>query len=170
MRKPGRPLGLSLAIVTAVMLFSILPLVQVLFFVSLKHRFQDIEFLEGGGASGVDVIGVSDTALLIQTVVAVVFLVIAIYAWQGKPVLIRYVFMVAVVLLTGATVIATAIALTGIRGVEALFDPLATLSNSLVQARLVFTVLVALYVLWYVNRGPARAFYRGYYLDKSENG
>jgi hypothetical protein len=170
MRKPGRPLGLSLAIVTAVMLFSILPLVQVLFFVSLKHRFQDIEFLEGGGASGVDVIGVSDTALLIQTVVAVVFLVIAIYAWQGKPVLIRYVFMVAVVLLTGATVIATAIALPGIRGVEALFDPLATLSNSLVQARLVFTVLVALYVLWYVNRGPARAFYRGYYLDKSENG
>jgi hypothetical protein len=26
------------------------------------------------------------------------------------------------------------------------------------------SALVSFYVVWYLNRGPARAFYRGYYL------
>ena len=36
--------------------------------------------------------------------------------------------------------------------------------NSLSLGQFVISFLVTFYVVWYLNRGPARAFYRGYYL------
>ena len=167
MEKPGRPLGLSIAIVTSVMLFALLPLIQVLFYLSIKWRFQDIEFIEGGGATGVDIVGLSDTTLLIQFAMAVLFLLIAVFAWRGKPTFMRYVFMLAVVLFTLVTLVTSIMSGQNQNEIEAMFDPVAALSNSLVRIRVIFSFLVMIYVLWYVNRGPARAFYRGYYLDET---
>jgi hypothetical protein len=36
--------------------------------------------------------------------------------------------------------------------------------SALDTGRIVIGVLVFLYVYWYMNRAPARAYYRGYYL------
>lgn len=165
MQKPGRPLGLSIAVITSVMLFSILPFIQVLFYLSIKWRFRDIQFMEGGGASGVDIIGLSDTTLIVQAVIAILFLIIAILAWRGQPPSMRYIFMGSVVLLTAITIASTILGSGGQPDIEQIFDPMAALSNSLVRARMIVSILIMIYVLWYVNRGPARAFYRGYYLD-----
>jgi hypothetical protein len=42
-------------------------------------------------------------------------------------------------------------------------DSAQSLSNTVLTGRIVGSILVALYVIWYANRAPARAFYRGYY-------
>ncbi len=168
MQKPGRPLGLSIAIITSVMLFSILPLIQVLFYLSIKWRFRDIQFLEGGGATGVDIIGLSDTTLIVQAAIALAFFVIAVLAWRGQSPSMRYIFMGAVVLLTGITLASSILSAGGQPDIEQIFDPMAALSDSLVRARMIVSILIMIYVLWYVNRGPSRAFYRGYYLDDAQ--
>ncbi|MBZ0291056.1 MAG: hypothetical protein K8L99_00665 [Anaerolineae bacterium] len=168
MSKPGRPLGLSIAIFVSALLFAILPLVQVAFYLSVYLRFRNIEFLEGGGASGADILGLSGGELILQTVVSLIFLVIAVLAWRGKPARIRMVFVGAVIIMTLATIVATVLAFNAKNGAAQGFDSGAVLADSLLQARLIFTLLVAAYVLWYVNRGPARAFYRGYYLEAPE--
>ena len=48
------------------------------------------------------------------------------------------------------------------------FDSGASIAQTLLSGRLLFSFLVALYVVWYMNRGPARAFYRGYYLQRPD--
>jgi len=170
-QRPGRPLGLSLAIITSVMLFSLLPIAQVIIFIALRQRFQNLEFLEGGGAIGGD-LQVSDTALLLQVVGGLIFLVIGIFAWRGKPASSRYFLILGVIILTAITIGVTLISLNTPPDIEFGVDSAKSLQDSLLRARLTVTALVALYVVWYVNRGPARAFYRGYYLPEpqSQNG
>ncbi len=168
--KPGRPLGLSIAIIASTMLFSLLPLAQALFYLSFKIRFQNIEFLEGGGAVGGSIEGISDLHLALQFVIGIGFLVLAFFAWRGKPAFMRLLFVGAVLVLAAATIISTLLSFRSPVTVEQLFDPVAALSDTLVRARLIFTLLITLYVVWYVNRGPARAFYRGYYLNEPEEG
>jgi cytochrome bd-type quinol oxidase subunit 2 len=170
--KPGRPLGVSLAVTASILLFSFVPLIQVVFLLNLRqHIFIDSET----GASGVNVLGVSDTNLLIQFVLGLVFFVIALFAWRGRPASMRFVLLAAVLLLTVLTVTLTILP----QLTQPACDP-ATLqscdssvevSRSIAWGRLVVTLLVPLYVVWYVNRGPARAFYRGYYLpDPADTG
>jgi hypothetical protein len=166
--RPGRPLGLSLAIIISVMLFSILPIGQIIFFLVLRQRFQNMEFLEGGGAIGGDM-HFSDAALLWQFISGVVFLAIAIFAWRGKPSSMRYVLIAAVLILTTVTIAATLISLNSVPDVQSGIDSGGSVQDSLLRARLVVTALVSLYVMWYVNRGPARAFYRGYYLPSPQS-
>ena len=36
--------------------------------------------------------------------------------------------------------------------------------QSLATGQFILELFVLVYVVWYMNRGPARAFYRGYYL------
>jgi len=164
MEKPGRTLGLSLAIIISVALFSLLPIAQVIFYLSLQQQFQAIEFLESGGAIGGSMPIVSNVSLIIPVVNGIIFLIIAGFAWRGKPQSIRFIFVGAVVFITLTTVILTVSALQPPPDLSQGIDSGGDLSRSLLTARLVMSVLVALYVIWYVNRGPARAFYRGYYL------
>jgi hypothetical protein len=163
MQKPGRPLGLSLAIIISVVLFSLLPIAQAIFVLSLRQQFQSIEFLPGGGAIGGDLI-VSDTNIIVPVINGLIFLVIAALAWRGKPSAIRFVFMAGVVYLTLVTILLTVASFMEPPSLEQGLDSGAQFMDSLLVGRVVMSVLVALYVIWYVNRGPARAFYRGYYL------
>jgi hypothetical protein len=163
MQKPGRPLGLSLAILVSVGLFSLLPFAQVIFVLSLRQQFQSMEFLPGGGAIGGDLL-ISDVNLIVPFVNGAFFLIVAIFAWRGKPHFARFAFIVGVIYLTLVTILLTAASLNTTPSIEQGMDSGAQFFGSLLTARAVISVLVALYVLWYVNRGPARAFYRGYYL------
>ena len=167
-QRPGRPLGLSLAIIISVMLFSVLPIAQAVFLLVLRQRFQNIEFLEGGGAIGGD-LEFSDSVLTWQVIGGLIFLIIAFFAWRGKPTSIRYFLILGVLLLTAITIGITITLLNTAPDVQFGVDSAKSLQDSLLRARLVVTALVSLYVMWYVNRGPARAFYRGYYLPQPQS-
>ena len=163
MQKPGRPLGLSLAILISVTLFSLLPIAQAIFVLSLRQQFQAMEFLPGGGAIGGDLV-VSDVNLIVPIINGLIFLVVAVLAWRGKPQAVRHVFIGGVIYLTVVTILLTVASFIEPPSLEQGFDSGAQFIDSLFVGRVVMSVLVALYVIWYVNRGPARAFYRGYYL------
>lgn len=148
------------------MLFSLLPLLQVAVLLLLRERFRAVEFLDDGGAVGSYMLGVSDSRLLVQAGLGVAFLAIAAAAWRGRPAGIRLVTVFSVLFLTALTIALdlSAIAQPTIAGEG--FDSGATLADSLLRTRIALSALVGLYVVWYVNRGPARAFYRGYYLKQ----
>lgn len=169
--KPGRTLGLSLAILASVMLFSILPLTQVGTVLLLRSRFENASLTIDGQnesvaplAVGGSYTGVDDSALVVQSVLGAAFLVIAFFAWRGKPHWIRFAMLASVVVLTLVTIWFSVAPLVSQRDISQGFDSGAGIRDVLLSGRLLLSILVALYVVWYVNRGPARAYYRGYYL------
>lgn len=173
--KPGRTVGLSLAILASAMLFSILPLIQIAMLLLVRYRFQQVDLAIPGEtnaaaplAVGGDFMGGDNTSLLVQAVLGAVFLVIAFCAWRGRPRSIRFVMLAAVVMLTVVTVAFSIAPLLASPDLRQGLDSGEAIRQTLMSGRLLMSVLVALYVVWYVNRGPARAFYRGYYLSEPE--
>jgi len=159
-----RPFGVSLAIIVSVMLFSILPLLQTGVILLLDWRLRQAELglnADEAFAVGGDFRGVSDGAVIFQAVSGVVFFVLAVLAWRGRPRWGRGALMAAVILLTIVTMINTASGLNTQSSTNTGIDSGAGLVQQLLCGRLVFTILIPLYVLWYMNRAPARAFYRG---------
>jgi hypothetical protein len=169
--KPRRPLGLSLAIAASVLLYSVLPVMQVAMVVIVQLRFSRLELSldsvqgqVGSIASGGDLMGVPVVALLLQAGLGTAFLLIAAGAWIGRP---RYIRGLMLGWILGLTALTMLVALASVTEQPTLSDGLDSgdsLRRSLDLARLIASSIVALYVLWYMNRGPARAFYRGYYL------
>lgn len=169
--KPARTLGISLAIIASVMLFTLLPLMQVALILSIRVRIAAVNLDIPGEPdavtpmlSGGTLEGVNDVGLVVQVILGLVFLGIAYFAWRGRPGWIRLVMLGAVLALTVATIALSIIPLTG-DDYAAGIDSGTAIRQVLLSSRLLVSVLVALYVVWYMNRGPARAFYRGYYLD-----
>lgn len=117
---------------------------------------------------GADVDLVSDTRVIVETVFGIMFFVIAVMAWRGRPAWSRYVMLAAVLGLTFLTTLFTVLPLFQSTGIGGGVDSGEPVVMSLLCGRLALTVLIPLYVVWYMNRAPARAFYRGYYLQ--ENG
>lgn len=167
MRKPGRPLGVSLAIIASLIIFSVTPLLQVGLLLSVKLHFQNMTYPEGSPQpifEGSDIIGISYASIAIQAALALVFLVIAVLAWRGRPAFIRYILMTLVVAYTAiqfAVLISQNLQQQNLQVGVSSFD---SIIHSMAATEFVTGALVTLYVVWYLNRGPARAFYRGYYL------
>jgi len=168
MEKPGRPLGLSLAIIFSLMLYSVLPLAQVAFIISLRQQFAAVETIGDGGAVGGALEGVDDFRLLVSVIMGVLFFVIAILTWRGKPPPIRFIFVGAVIVVTLITMGWALSSLGNDPTLEQGIDSSGALFDSLLVFQMIVSGLIALYVIWYVNRGPARAFFRGYYLPDPE--
>lgn len=168
--KPGRPFGLSLAIFASVMLFTVLPLMQVAMVLIVQIRLQNIQpSLEEGVApiaTGGNYTGLPDFALFLQTLFGLAFLIIAVFAWRGHPKSIHKIMIGAVAALTLLTLIVSVLPLLTQPTLEAGFDSGNSLTRSLSASRFVLSILIPLYTIWYMNRGPARAFYRGYYLTE----
>ena len=172
--RPPRPLGLTLAILASVVLYALLPLLQVAMVLLVQMRLQTMQLTLSGEsgditplAVGGDFIGVSIGGLIVQSALALIFLVIAVYAWRGRPIWIRGAMIAAMLGLLGFTVVATVPALLATPSLETGLDSGEPLRQSLHWGKLLLSGLVALYVLWYINRGPARAFYKGYYLPEA---
>lgn len=170
-RKPGRTLGLSLAILASVMLFTIFPLMQVATIAIIRYRLQSASVNVPGESEAVSPVavgsafaGVNDLSLWIQLFFGIIFLVIAVCAWRGRPSWIRFVMLAAVVVLTLVTIGLSLAPLITDPSLEQGIDSGAAVRSVLLSGRMLLSILVALYVVWYVNRGPARAYYRGYYL------
>lgn len=167
--KPGRPLGVALAIIASVFLFSFLPLTQVFFVLLLRQRVYFAP--DGMVGGGTDVLGGSETRLLLQTALGLIYLVIAVFAWRGRPPYMRYVVILFVLGLMALTLVLNILPnLNAGVCTQLPCDSSDVFDQDLSRIQLPFIILVPLYVIWYMNRGPARAFYRGYYLaDSSES-
>jgi hypothetical protein len=174
--KPGRPLGLTLAILLSVMLYAVMPLVLLGYRLIVQDRlsrvdtpvvFEGEEYraLASGGS-----FQVTANEIVVQAVAIFIFLVIAYLAWRGGRSWIRTLFTSTVLLYGGLTAIFTLRDLLTPSTIDQGTTSLDSLIAQGLCTVLVTTVLVPMYVLWYVNRAPARAFYRGTYLQADAGG
>lgn len=165
-RRPPRTLGIALAIVTSTLLFSVLPLFQAVQILVLRQRLTQASAGMGEDEalfSGGDFSGVLDGTLALQIVAGVAFLILAIMAWRGRPAWVRVAMMGAIVVLTTITVVISLSAALAAPTVAQGIDSGGGAARSLNWARFAFTIAIALYVVWYFSRAPARAFFRGRY-------
>lgn len=146
-----RPLGLSIAILSAAGLYGLIPLIPAL--LVLLAILRGRVFSDPAILSGTDF---SDPVTWINTVLSVGTLVACVLAWRGRPVGSRRILLVLVWLGTVMRLIVTVQSLTVPQGypsnISEFFRPVA-----LCQAPLL--LIVPLYITWYLNRAPARAFY-----------
>jgi len=165
-QKPGRPLGVSLAVLLSIVWYSMLPLLVIAWVLLVERRVSQIGGETGAAFSGGNFRGgITNADLILQCVVALAFLVVAVLTWRGRPKSIRWVMMAAVLLMGGYTALVRFVSLLSNRSnleggsLDAVF-------NAAANSYVLIGLLIPLYVIWYLNRAPARAFYRGYYLTR----
>src|SRR5438128_819529 len=150
--KPGHTLGVSLAILASLMLFSILPLMQVAMVLILRYRMQSVNLPVGAGDSthpivvGGDFSGVTDAGLILQSVLGILFIIIAFFAWRGRPAWIRLAMLAGVLVLTLITIVLSILPLVNGNDPSAGIDSGAAIAQTLLSGRLIVSILVALYV------------------------
>lgn len=145
-----RPLGLTIAILATGVFYGLMPLLEVYFLRRLDATAEEAYIL-----GGVD----TTTWTTVQGIIGGAILVVCVLAWIGRPPWIRWV-------LIGAILVPTAISL--FRVFEAWTDPINPITGGQAQETVQgflrcqgpLLILVPLYVLWYLNRAPSRAFYR----------
>jgi len=171
LERPGRTFGTSIAILASVMLFSIFPLLDLILLLLFRFRmgnpggsFQDT--FGGAYFSGSNFSGMSGPELLIHVVLGLSYLVLAVFAWRGRPPWIRRAIIVMVIVQMGFTIVTAFAPLTAQPSLAGGFDSGGPVIRSFVVSRLVAGGLISLYTLWYLNRAPARAYFRGYYLPR----
>jgi hypothetical protein len=166
MQRPPRPFGVTLAIIASLILFTFFPLMEVGILISVRLHFSTVTLSDGPQpiAMGMDFLGIPDSKLFIQAMVAIIFFIIAFLAWRGRRPFIRYILMLACAGLTLYNILNVVVGQLSQPNLAAGVSSLDSILNSLSLGQFVISLLVTFYVVWYLNRGPARAFYRGYYL------
>jgi hypothetical protein len=148
--KVARPPGLALAIIAAVIFFSISPAIR--FYLAWR--------LNRGIAGDGEIIGAAiplNTFSYISAGMALVVLLTAIVAWIGKPPQARLLFLGAVVAMSGLVL--------G-ENLYRILEPTPYWSSSdelladFLRCQFPFQIAISLYIIWYCNRAPARAFYQ----------
>jgi hypothetical protein len=145
-----RPLGLTIAIYATAIIYGLLPVLEVYFLRRLNATAE--EALVPGG------VGITTWNWLAAAFGGVV-LVVCVLAWWGRPPWIRFVLMGILLFLTAVYLF---------RIVEAWNTEPDPITGGQVQetwrdmlnCQLPVLIVVPLYVVWYLNRAPARAFYR----------
>lgn len=177
-QRPPRALGVALAILLSVLLYTVIPLMLLWIDLSIQGQFEnlinvDIPYPDGSDGQAFAVGGtaniVSTPRLIFDVVTGLGFLVIALFAWRGRPSWIRFLMLAAIATMTALNVLSIFMSLRATPSLDAGFTSGDGLVNSLLLGRLMFTVLIPAFAAWYLNRGPARAFYRGYYLPEPES-
>lgn len=145
-----RPLGLSLALLATAILYGLTPLFEVYFIRRLSMTTQE-SFLLGG----VEV----SAWVWVQAGVGALILLLCALAWWGRPPWIRHALVAVIALVTLANLYR------GVEAASAPADPVyAGQAQSILRGwllcQLPALILVPLYTAWYLNRAPARAFYR----------
>lgn len=164
-----RPLGVSLAIVLFVGLFGVIPAFQIVVRLLVQARLAALNTVEvtmpdgsvvqplaAGGYENL----INPTAVLVQLGVCVWVLVVGVMAWRGRPRMARWLF-------TG-TVLALATLTLWVSVQRVVLPPLVSQGVSSADEVGVWewvqaigaSLLLPLYTVWYMNRAPARAFFR----------
>ncbi len=167
MQRPPRPFGVTLAILASLTLFTVFPLLQVGMLLIVQSHFAGMTFDDAGLqpiVMGADILGVPASRIFLQALIAIVFFIVAFFAWRGRPPFMRFVLMLSCVALTLYSVVSAIWAQIGTYAQEFGASSLDSILNSVAIGQFSIGILVTFYVIWYLNRGPARAFYRGHYL------
>ncbi len=148
--RPRRPLGLSVALFATAVLYGVLPLLEVYFLWRLDMAASEAYIL-----GGVDI----TVWNWVEGGLGVVMLVVCALAWRGKPPWIRHVLVGLLLTVTAANLYRIWEAWHS--AVNPIFDGQAqAVLQDFLRCQFPALVVVPLYVLWYVNRAPSRAFYR----------
>jgi hypothetical protein len=145
-----RPLGLTLALLATAVWFGVLPLLELYFMRRIGATAE--EALVPGGIE-------ITTWDWLEGACGLTMLLLCVLAWWGRPAWVRFVLQGGVLLLTTVFLY---------RIIQAAVNPADPIYGGQVQealrgallCQLPAMVLVPLYVVWYLNRAPARAFYR----------
>jgi hypothetical protein len=153
-QKKFRPLGLSIAILSAAVLYGIVPLLPLILVAIVATSGHDLS---------ADVL---TSTVWIDTTLAILTLITALLAWLGRPYQSRWFLLIIVWLSTGFHLLQLAkpAPAPGTTSAE-IGGTLSGLSQSATYCLIPFLVLVPLYITWYLNRAPARAFYQPQTLD-----
>lgn len=170
-KKPGRPLGVVVAVFFGLLVFTIIPLIQVGFTLRLRNTIRDSATINIGGSEiflggALGFANVTDLELIARVVPAALYLVVAVFSWRGRPSRIRTIFNISSISLAawyiGLDIFKRVQSQSFIAATEGFSAP--SPASTLQNGWYILMVLILCYMLWYMNRGPARAFYRGYYL------
>jgi len=170
--KPPRTFGISLAILLSVFMFTVIPLTQVAVLALVQARASRVELTENSAGAlfaGGNFGGISNPMLIIQAMLGVIYLIVALFAWRGRPKSIRVLVVISVCVLTVLYVWDILGALFSPLAISAGFDSGTEISRTLQCIRLISNLLIPLYIVWYLNRAPARAFYRGSYAPSDQD-
>ena len=141
--KRGRPLGLTLALLTCTVLYGLYPLLEALFLMTVTVRLN----------------AAIAPRVVLTLVLGIGFLLILIPAWQGRPPQIRRVLMAAVGGLMVINLAFSVVDLTGNNTGGAMMDSLSQTRQTTTLISLLLQIFVPLYVIWYLNRHPSRQYY-----------
>jgi hypothetical protein len=158
--KPRRPFGVSLALVGGVFVFSLIPTFMIAVLAYLANYVQnDVQ----GGISGIEFTGGNFQPLLVPLVLALIYFVLAVWAWRGRPPVARFIFP----LVTAVYCIVTWALLTipQSNGPE-VYDSASDLAQGASTIYIFAMIGATIYIAWFMNRWSARAFYRGYYTKR----
>lgn len=153
--KPARPFGVTLAIFAGIVLFGLTPLLVSVSMLYLNNMiYQD----DDTALSGIRLDGLPQDPLIALGIAGVVFLIIALWCWRGRPTITRFIYQGIVLVYAGIVIVFDFVQTEP----DALTSGDATTATLTVLYRAAI-ILFVIYTLWFMNRWSARAFYRGYY-------
>lgn len=162
-QKPKRPLGVSIAIIASILIFTILPILEIVLLISIDNLMT----FDSVGRSGLNVndqTGTLPQQMIAQVALAVGFFVIAVIAWFGRPRQIRFILSLAVAFEAFLTIGLQI--LPRLAEAPTVLDSSRDVNQQILIFYLIMTILITTYVIWFFNRWAARAYYRGYYLPE----
>jgi hypothetical protein len=137
----GRPLGLTIALLACTVLYGLYPLGEALLFLTAAVRTNEA----------------ISARVVLTLVLSVGFLLMLIPAWAGRPPQMRIILAITVLALMGINLAFVIGDLAGRQ--NALPDAASQFSQTVDYCSLLLQTLVPLYVIWYLNRYPSRAYY-----------
>jgi hypothetical protein len=145
-----RPLGLTIAILAIAVWYGVLPLLR-LYFMQRVGATAEESYVPGG----IDI----TTWDWLEGLIGGGMLILCILAWWGRPPWIRIVLMSAMLVLT--VFFLYRILQAAVSKVDPIFGgQVQSDIRRLLLCQLPAMILVPPYGVWYLNRAPARAFYR----------
>lgn len=142
--RPRRPRGLIIALLACTILYGLYPLAQGLFFI-----------LPAIGRPSYEV----QPRLLLDIILSIAFLILLIPAWRGRPPRIRLILTGAVAILM---LINLGFALADLAAQPTLaLDSTTELDRATATCSIPIYLMLTTYIVWYLNRYPSRAYYRG---------
>jgi hypothetical protein len=161
-QKRRRPLGLTLMIAVCAMFYIALPLLVTFYPLMMAHTLDEVF-----GDAGTDLPWGSAA----QVIFSVVFAVVLVLAWRGRPPWVRFAIAALALIQAGVVVVNGLIILSDRTPLESGWVSIEDVRRDIQIPTMLGAVALALFVTWYFNRAPAVAFFTGRsirYIDGDE--
>jgi hypothetical protein len=157
MTKRYRPLGLSIAILATAVVYGVWPILPMLFLAVVSSGGHDLTA------------SIMSPMIWVNVILAAITLLVSVIAWIGRPPQGRWLLLIVVWVATVFHIIQ----LVQVPSVSPTTGPeiggsLSGFGQSVAFCQIPLLILVPLYISWYINRTPARAFYQPQPLDSGD--